>query len=142
MLCYTRKTADYKLMLGNVESIVLSTYCSSDWGGNEQTRPTTSNIIGISAEMVWSSKQQITVAVSTTKAELIATSMASNKVMLCRLLLLEFGFDQMKSPTEIDCDNISCIALSVGTSQSPHSKHIDNMWFAVHQLHKEKQIIL
>ena len=80
--------------------------------------------------IVWSSKRQPCVAVSSSEAEYYAASLAGLDVMYYRRLLAELGHTQ-PSPTIVHEDNMACIYLSRKDGQINRAKHIDTR---VHRL--------
>jgi hypothetical protein len=80
------------------------------------------------ATISWASRKQKSVALSTAKAEHIATCDACTEaVWLCNLV---FGlFDQVLDSTMIYCDNQSCVKLSENSMFHDRSKHIDIKYY-------------
>ena len=72
----------------------------------------------------WISKKQQTVALSTTEAEYMASSMAVQEAIWLRSLLKELGYNQV-NPTPIYQDNISCIQITKNPEHHSRMKHID-----------------
>lgn len=74
--------------------------------------------------VIWSSKLQPTVALSSSEAEYMAASAAVQEAMFLRCLLASLGFAQ-SDPTVIFEDNQGCIALSENPVLHQRTKHID-----------------
>jgi hypothetical protein len=72
----------------------------------------------------WLSKKQTSVALSTSEADYITTSVASCEAVWLRKLLAEI-FDLELEPTLIHCDNQSCMKLTENLVFHDTSKHID-----------------
>ncbi len=70
------------------------------------------------------SKQQATVALSSTDAEYQALSIATQEVMYYRQLLNELKWPQV-GPTQLLGDNQGALDLTVSTKHHPRVKHID-----------------
>ena len=81
-------------------------YADADWAGDVNTRKSTSGyVFQIGGSTIsWMSKRQSIVALSTTEAEYVALSTATQEAIWLRSLLKGMGFEQ-KSPTTIFEDN-------------------------------------
>ena len=82
--------------------------------------------------MVWSSKKQRTVALSTTEAEYIALTEGTKQLVWLRRFLLDLGFDQ-SHPTSIRSDNLSAITLSHDATYHAQTKHINVTYHYIHE---------
>jgi hypothetical protein len=104
----------------------LLSYSDSDWAGDLDERKSRSGYLVLlnCSAIIWSSKLQISVALSSTEAEYIALSLAARDVIWMRNLLSEIGFPQ-DSATPIFEDNQSCIKIAISNKQLPGTKHID-----------------
>ena len=101
-------------------------FSDADWAGDVDTRRSTSGYIfqiGNSA-VSWSSKMQATVAKSTTEAEYIALSQATQEAVWLRCLLFDLGYST-DSPTSIYEDNQGAIELSKNQKFHNRTKNID-----------------
>ena len=74
--------------------------------------------------MVWSSKLQHSVALSTAEAEYMALAASSQETMFLRQLLPTFGCP-VSDPTPTYKDNMRCIALATSDMTPSKTKHID-----------------
>jgi hypothetical protein len=104
----------------------LKGYCDADWGGDLDTRRSTTGymfFIGDGA-ISWNSKRQPTVALSTTEAEYMATTQAAKEAMWLRQLMSDIGCVQAKATT-IMSDNQGSIALAKNPKHHSRTKHID-----------------
>ena len=95
---YVNRTLNYGLQyesVGNGE-INLSGYADADWGGDLIGRKSTSGYVFKlgSSTVSWRSKRQSVVALSSTEAEYIALSMASQEAIWIRNLLESMNFKQ------------------------------------------------
>jgi hypothetical protein len=77
-----------------------------------------------SSIIFWFKGKQCSVALSSTKAEYMAASLAASEALWLRKLLLGL-FGQELEATMIHCDNQSCIKLSENLVFHDRSKHID-----------------
>ena len=124
---YIKGTLDYGLIYSAKDNNTqIVGYADADWAGDVNTRKSTSGYafqIGGST-ISWMSKRQSTVALSTTEAEYVALSTATQEAIWLRSLLKGMGFAQ-KSPTTIFEDNQGTIALAKNPIRQPRTKHID-----------------
>jgi hypothetical protein len=127
ILSYLTGTKDYDLKLGgNLSTMELFAFADSDWAGDLDERKSRSGYIILlhKSPIIWSSKLQVSVALSSTEAEYVALSLSARDVIWLRNLLHELGFCQ-KTPTKIYEDNQSCIKIAISRKQLPGTKHID-----------------
>lgn len=73
--------------------------------------------------LLWSSKQQGVVALSSCEAEYLSSTHCTREVLWFRNLLSELGFPQF-SPTSIFCDNQGTIAYTHDPHAHSKMKHI------------------
>ena len=110
----------------NKEEENLIGYCDSDWAGDIHTRKSTSGYVfqlgncGIS----WSSRKQAIVARSSTDAEYVALSLATQKAIWLRLLMGDLG-KGMGTPTIVYKDNQGEIELTKNAKYHGRTKRID-----------------
>jgi hypothetical protein len=103
----------------------LQGYSDSDWAGSVIDRKSTSGCrfsLG-SGMILWFSRKQSNVALSTTETEYMAACLACTEVVWLWKLLSGL-FDIELDATSICCDNQSCIKLSVNPVFHNKSKHI------------------
>ena len=128
ILRYIKGTIDYGITFdGNEETDVkLPGYVDADWGSNPNGRKSQSGyLFTICGGVIsWASKKQSVVALSSTEAEYIAASLASQEAVWLRSLLGDISFVQ-EEPTVIKEDNQGTIALSRNPKYHPRTKHID-----------------
>ena len=101
-------------------------YSDADWAGDVDTRRSTSGYvfqIG-SSTISWSSKKQSTVAKSSTEAEYVALSSATQEAIWLRSLMGDLG-RQLDGPTIIYEDNQGAIELAKKAKYHNRTKHID-----------------
>ena len=104
--------------------IHLQGYADSDWAGDVVTWKSTSLFKVRAAPVSWSWKCQSVVALSSTEAEYIGLSHATQEVTWLRSLLKNVGFAQ-KKPTIIFEDNQGSISLAKNPKYHSRTKHID-----------------
>ena len=86
ILRYLRGTSNYGLVYNGNCSNELVGFSDADWAGNVNTRRSTSGYVFCfgNSTITWSSKKQATVAKSSTEAEYVALSTATQEVIWLR----------------------------------------------------------
>ena len=125
---YLKRTQDHGLKFSKPTSgdIILGpNYSDSDWAGDLETRrSTTGYIFHLSgAPITWRSRRQPTVVLSSTEAEYMALSEASQEALWLRSLLHDIGFTQ--DSTIILGDNKGSLKLATNPVFHKRTKHID-----------------
>ena len=112
---YLKGTIDFGLKFSCVsdENPQVIGYSDADWAGDLDTRRSTSGyVFQIGQSTVsWCSKREATVAKSTTEAEYVALSQATQEAVWLRHLLADLGYS-MNSPTTVFEDNQGATELS------------------------------
>ena len=101
-------------------------YSDADWGGDKDTRRSTTGYVFMldSGVISWASKLQPTVALSSAEAEYMAACAAVQEAIHLRELMGDIGYKQ-DGATVIFEDNQGCIALSANPVFHKRTKHID-----------------
>jgi hypothetical protein len=76
------------------------------------------------APVIYKSKRQQTVALSSAEAEYMALALATQEVVWLRFLLEEIGM-AVRGASSIYMDNQSAISIAVNHGYTPRAKHID-----------------
>jgi hypothetical protein len=99
-------------------------YCDADWGGDLNTRRSTTGYIFqlFGATIAWKSRLQSTVALSTTEAEYMASVDAAKQALWLKQLLQEL--DIVFDTITLYNDNNGCIGLSKNPINHDKTKHI------------------
>eukprot|EP00965_Chrysotila_dentata_P178037 5881381-Pleurochrysis_carterae.AAC.1 len=84
------------------------------------------------AAILWASKKQQSVALSSCEAEIIAASEATKEAVYLRTLFADLGLAP-KQPTPLAMDNKSAIDLAYNPEHHQRSKHIDRRHFFVRE---------
>ena len=89
ILRYLKGTEDLGLVLGGSTSVSLHGYSDADWGGDRDTRKSTTGYVFFIGNgcVSWQTKKQPTTALSTTEAEYLSLSTAFKKC---------FGYDNCR----------------------------------------------
>lgn len=126
---YLRGTTDTKLTYHRGEHFNLNGYCDADWASDITDRRSVTGYVFVQqgGAISWSSKKQQTVALSTTEAEYMAMSAATQEAIWIRNMHNEvYGTRGLIGTINIHGDNKSALALSdKTTAYHPRTKHID-----------------
>jgi hypothetical protein len=114
VLRYIKGTLNYGLKFqanGNDHELV--GYSDANWAGDVDTRRSTSGYVfkADNSTISWSSKKQATVAKSTTEAEYVALSQATQEAIWMRKLLSDIGY-KIDKPTVMYEDNQGAIEIA------------------------------
>lgn len=126
ILRYLQGTIRMRIQLGGKPKYPeLRAYVDSDWAGDKTRKSRTGFVIFLNGSpVIWSSKLQKCVALSSTEAEYVAVTAAARYVIWTRQLLEELGFEQ-QAATSVCEDNKGCIDIAVSSKAHPAVKHID-----------------
>lgn len=124
---YLKKTAEMKLTFRK-EDKPIQIYTDADWANNKSDRKSWSGfvIVFAGAAVVWKTRKQRTVALSTVEAEYIAMTEVVKEWIWIKNFFEELGLTEyVPQPCVIKCDNQGAISLSRNNVVSAKSKHID-----------------
>lgn len=127
ILRYLRGTLTLGLLFKNNVNEEIVGYCDSDWASCKENRKSCTGYTFIfqDAAISWNSKRQATIALSTTEAEYMALSAATQEALWLKQLHHELWPYTMATPITLFCDNQSAIKLSGNSAYHARSKHID-----------------
>lgn len=125
ILRYLQLTKEMKLVFGNNKNDEIIGYVDSDWASDKTDRKSTTGYVLklYGSTILWGSKKQNCVSLSSTEAEYIALSYA-----LCEYLSLKnllHDLDQHFQPLVMYEDNQAVIRLASEFGQFARLKHID-----------------
>lgn len=135
VLRYLRGTAHYTILFTRGQRLVIEGYSDTDWGGDLDTRKSTTGYIFIAnnAPLSWRSKLQRVVALSSCEAELIGLNDATREALWLRKLMADLSLD-VTAPMTIHEDNQGAIAISANQrGMSSRTKHVETRYFGVRQ---------
>src|SRR5690606_33996388 len=127
VLRYLKSTANWKLFFQSGGSnSELHGYCDADWAQNPDDRKSNTGYVFLlsGAGGSWSSKRQPTVATSTTEAEYMSMSSASQEALWLKGFLTELC-PSYEDSIVLFCDNKSAISLATSCGFKGRTKHID-----------------
>jgi hypothetical protein len=114
----------------NVDGVVavpeLAAFCDADWGGDLDSRRSTTGYVFtlFGGAISWQSRLQPTVATSTVEAEYIACAAAVKEALWLRTLLHDLGYPV--GTVAIGCDNQGTLdRILSNNAVSQRTKHID-----------------
>ena len=142
VLRYLKGTINYGLIFAAGDGR-LHGYCDADWAGDPDTRRSTSGYvfrIG-DATVSWSCQKQKTVAKSSTEAEYVSLSYATQEAVWLRRLMESLGFGT-QAPTILYEDNNGAIELTKNAKHHNRTKHIDISHHFVREKVEEKEIVV
>ena len=121
---YMGSTKDLWLTFGGNQAVVEG-FCDADWASQKHRH----SISGFSfhygtGAVLWSSKKQGIVSLSSTEAEYVAQTHAAKEAIWLRSFISEIRGDDEK-PLTIGCDNQGAIALAKDNKFHSRTKHID-----------------
>jgi hypothetical protein len=102
----------------------LMAYTDADWAGDKKSRRSQSGgvIIAAGGPILWLSKRQPIVTLSSAESELTALVAITKEVMWMRRVCSDLNVKQ-EGPTDIFCDNISAMQIAREDSQKNKTKH-------------------
>ncbi|KAK9745539.1 hypothetical protein QE152_g6808 [Popillia japonica] len=123
---YLKGTAPAKLEFKRDGNSEIIGYCDADWAADTDDRKSITGYVyfACGGAISWCTKKQQTVALSTTEAEYMSLTAASQEGMWLKRLENELCPMSGKSFT-IYCDNQSAIALACSNTYNARTKHID-----------------
>ena len=104
----------------------MTMFSDSDFASDKETRISVTGYILflMGVPIVWKSKSQRGVTLSSSEAEYVALSEAAKEVKFVYQLLVSIGIN-VKLPITIHVDNVGAIFIGENTSTSGRTKHID-----------------
>lgn len=120
-------------------------FADADWAGGSDDRKSFTGFVFILAggAVMYESKKQQTVALSSTEAEYMALSSAAKEIIYIRNLLTEIGFSRLvKNAITLYGDNIGSQQLVRNPVYHSRSKHIDIKVHHIRDVYKEGKLDL
>ena len=101
-------------------------FSDSDWAGDKDTRLSISGfvIFILGVPISFRSKQQKSVALSSSEAEYVAMSEAAKEIKFVYQILISMGL-KVKTPIIVRVDNVGAMFMSENTSTSQRTRHVD-----------------
>jgi hypothetical protein len=131
VLRYLKQTRSLSLNFRKMPETIfqLSGYCDATWASDPVTRRSVTGYcfrLGDDSQgsVSWCSRKQQTVALSSTEAEYLAVSAATQEILFLRAILKDVGVSS-QGATVLFEDNMGCISLASNPVMHKRSKHID-----------------
>ena len=142
-LRYLKGTISYGIFYKKGGSESLVGYPDSDYAGDLEDQKSTSGYVFMlgSGAIVWSSKKQPIVTLSTTEAEFVVAASCVTQAIWMKRILEKLSQSQSQCTT-IFCDNSSTIKLSRNPVMHGRNKHIDVRFHFLRDLTKEGTVEL
>jgi len=140
---YLIGTRYYHLKFDGNKAEGLIAHTDSDWATDENPDAKRKSVTGYffqlaSAPVVWTSRQQKTIASSSTEAEYMAMSDASKQLKWIRSMFFELGYNL--APIPVNGDNQGSIFMAQNPITEKRSKHIDIKYHVIREYVKEGHI--
>jgi hypothetical protein len=126
LLRYLKGTSFYGIWLGRKKLLYpqFRALSDSDWGMGDDRKSVSGFVILLNGSpLSWSSKQQSVVALSSCKAEYLATTDCARDILWFCNFFAELGFPQ-QCPTSLFCDNQGTVACTHDPHAHSKMKHI------------------
>jgi len=140
VIAYLANTADLGVTYDGARSdaLVYEAYSDSDWCTSHSTSGAVHCVGGrmISA----TSKRQVSIALSSTEAEIMAASLAGAEVMYLRGVLRDLRYD-MDAPTVLWIDNSGAVELTKRRESAVRSRHIERRYLKIREWVAEGHIV-
>jgi hypothetical protein len=144
VLRYLKGSMDVVLTYGP-GTVKLEGFNDADYDGDVDSRRSMTGYLfrccPKSSPISWRAKLQPTVAQSTAEAEYMAAVAAANQAIWLRRLFEDMGYKQI-TPTVLNEDNQSCIAMSENPVFHERTKHIDIKHHVLRTYVQNKQVVL
>jgi hypothetical protein len=146
VLRYLKGTAKSSLLYKDhdgTQGTRVEVYCDADWAGDLDDRKSTTGIIIKlnGCPIIWLSKKQSIVALSTAEAEYIAIATAVQEVVWINQYLSELGLKASQVPI-IRSDNQAAIQIASNDTFHNRSKHIDIRYHFIRQIVKKGGVVI
>ena len=93
------------------------------------------------AVVSWASKKQVTVALSSAEAEIVAASEAAKEALALRMFLADLGVCD-DAPTSLASDNQAAIATAYNPEHHSRMKHVERRHFFVRECVENLHVVV
>jgi hypothetical protein len=144
VLRYLQATPTHGIRFSGSGDGELIGYSDADWAGDIETRRSTSGHVFVlnGGCISWRSKKQRTVALSSTEAEYMALSEATQEAVWLKAFMRELGEDAGDGALTVYEDNQGAIALAKNPEFHKRTKHIDIRYHFVREKVEDGQVVL
>jgi hypothetical protein len=125
------------------DMVSMTMYTDSDWAGDKESRRSISGyiIFLMDCPVLWKSKQQVSVTLSSSEAEYVALSEAAKEIKFISQALVSLGM-KVKYPIIVKVDNVGAIFMSENITATNRTRHIDARYHFVHELVEDGLILI
>ena len=142
VLRYLKGTLDYSINYCSSSSPLPTAWQDASYGDGPNMRSRTGFLVTMcGAAVLWGSRLQPSVALSTVEAEYMALAAAAQEVCFLRQLLKNLGMEINKATAMME-DNKGCVALASNAMTTNKTKHINIRFHFVRDLVKDGTVEL
>ena len=142
VLRYLKGTIDYNITYDGTSSPYPTAWQDASYGDGPDMRSRTGFVVTMcGAAVLWGSRLQQSVALSTVEAEYMALAAAAQEICFLRQLLRSLGMKTTQA-TQMMEDNKGCVALASNAMTTNKTKHINIRFHFVRDLVKDGTITL
>jgi hypothetical protein len=130
---YLKGTADLTLTLGGSVN-GLEAYVDADWASQPHRHSMSGcTVLLHSSPVVWSTRKQSIIALSTAEVEYIALTTVMREILYLQALIMEL-YEPVIPPIPVYCNNQGAIALASNNKFHTRTKHIDLRYHYIQSL--------
>jgi Reverse transcriptase (RNA-dependent DNA polymerase) len=121
----------------------MTVYSDSDWAGDPENRRSISGyiIFLLGCPLVWKSKQQQSVTLSSSEAEYVALSEAAKEIKFIAQTVESIGI-KVKYPIQVFVDNVGAIFMSENVTATKQTRHVHTRYRFVHEEVEDGRIVV
>ena len=137
---YFGHTKDLWFMFGGKKQEMFEGYCDADWASQAHCHSISGYLFHYGLSLIlWSSKKQSIIALSSTEAEYIAETHAAKEGIWLKSFVREVIGEKM-GPLTVMADNQGAISLVKDNKFHAHTKHINLHYHFVREAVEDKKI--
>jgi hypothetical protein len=131
------------LIEGKEIAWTMQMYSDSEFAGDKNNRISVGGYVLflMGAPILWRSKAQRSVTLSSSEAEYVAMSEAAKEVIFVTFLLQDIGI-KVKMPVIVFVDNVGAIYMGNNASTSARTRHVDTRYHFVREFIVEGRILV
>jgi hypothetical protein len=116
----------------------LVVYSDSDWAGDKEDRRSVSGYVMfvMGVPVLWKSKIQRNVTLSSTEAEYVAMSEAAKEIKFLVQVMMSMGI-KVELPIVVRVDNVGAIFMAENASATSRTRHVDARYHYVREFIEE-----
>jgi hypothetical protein len=132
------RTLQFTLSQTDLSGMNIEGFCDSDYAGDRDTRKSVAGfaIYLLGCLIVWKSKSQKSVTLSSSEAEYVSISEIAKDLLFVKQVL-EFLDQDINYPMKIRVDNVGAIYMAENGSSNNQTKHVNTRYHFVRELIEE-----